>query len=154
MELKKGKWKNYREGEGMRKEDKERRKEETKEDEDRKDEEVRKEREWVGERKGGKGMDGWMCLGVMPVPGWGDLWARHQGERNRWFVNLLLGDVGKEKNHPKTLIKCALETADIFCHCAAFLEVRLFLCFCNFHHCSYSGTFTFFNYIIVNFDFF
>lgn len=29
---------------------------------------------------GGKGMDGWMCLGVVPVPGWGDLWARHRGE--------------------------------------------------------------------------
>lgn len=27
-------------------------------------------------------MDGWACSGVVPVPGWGDLWARHQGKRN------------------------------------------------------------------------
>lgn len=30
---------------------------------------------------GEEGTDGWMCLGMVPVSGWGDLWARHQGGR-------------------------------------------------------------------------
>lgn len=36
----------------------------------------RKRENWMDGR-----MEGWACSGVVPVPGWGDLWARHQGKR-------------------------------------------------------------------------
>lgn len=51
---------------------------------------------------GGGGRDGWMDVfgrGASPRMG-GPLGKASGGNRNRWFVNLLLG-IGKEKKSPK-----------------------------------------------------
>lgn len=87
--------------------------------------EVRKEREWVRKEMGWKGMDVF-GRGASARMG-GPLGKASWGKRNRWFVNLLLGTAKEKKVTKKTLIKRAPETAAIFCQCAAFLEVRLFL---------------------------
>lgn len=80
---------------------------------------------------GGGERDGWMDVfgrGASPRMG-GPLGKASGGNRNRWFVNLLLG-IGKEKKvTKKTLIKRALETAAISCCCAVSSRGAFVFCF-------------------------